>query len=386
MDANNIKTQFEVWLKEKGCHEKTSNGRPSTIYEYVKRIDRLCDKLYNSHALENWEKLAVDIGSVLVPYYESSHKEYYIDKYNIKDALEYYSEIAKFSLDGNYLQAGISFVNADNEYFISSAKINQIVEYLRVFDFCLEETVNNSAQNVEELLTLYSLQNSAAVDLAKKFWLAYSQNSGMLFSDLSVRIQYNNKDNIKTKSALIPYYNFLRTTPDSILAAKLKDRYNDDEIESSIIIVEHAFDNIMKCLTVCSKTGKTALQVKSHFPDGHLNKLETASVLEIDYKTLNKLHKVGLLSPNKVKGFYDEGDVNEYLKKHFHFAKESYPEVDYSQKNNAWCNRKDAAFTMKTTERTIYNYTKKGILTYTDYAPQAPRYYKPELKYLADHK
>ena len=41
---------------------------------------------------------------------------------------------------------------------------------------------------------------------------------------------------------------------------------------------------------------------------------------------------------------------------------------------------------MKCTERTIYNYTKKGCLTYTDYAPQAPKYYKPELEYLAIHR
>ena len=41
---------------------------------------------------------------------------------------------------------------------------------------------------------------------------------------------------------------------------------------------------------------------------------------------------------------------------------------------------------MERKERTIYSYTKNGLLTYTDYAPQAPRYYKPELEYLATHK
>ena len=104
-------------------------------------------------------------------------------------------------------------------------------------------------------------------------------------------------------------------------------------------------------------------------------------------KTLDKLNKVGLLTPNKTKGFYDEKVVNEYLKNHFHKTKEVYSDVDYSSEGGKWwCNRKEAAKIRQCTERSIYNYTKKGLLTYTDYAPQAPKYYKPELEYLAHHR
>lgn len=138
------------------------------------------------------------------------------------------------------------------------------------------------------------------------------------------------------------YYEFLQTETDSPIIAKLKDQRDDNEISSYIATVKAASDNLMKCITDVPKTGKTALQIKSHYPDGSLGKLEVASVLEIDHKTLDELNKKGLLTPNKSKGFYDEESVNNYLQLHFHKAKENYSEVNYSKKG-FWCNRKEAA-------------------------------------------
>ena len=93
MITDDIRTQFQTWLKGKGCQKKTRKGRQSKIYEYVKRIDRLSEKLYSSHTTDEWEKLAQNIDSVLVSYYESCNQEYYINKYNLKDALQYFNDI-----------------------------------------------------------------------------------------------------------------------------------------------------------------------------------------------------------------------------------------------------------------------------------------------------
>lgn len=385
MEVDDIKIEFQKWLQIQGFQDRTDKGRPSTIYEYCKRIDRLCDKLYNDHSSKAWENLSANIGPVLISCYESCNKEYYIDKYNIKDALSYFEDIADICLDSNALQATVNLVDEGKEYLISSSTLCQIKNYLKIFDFCLEQETNITSANIDDILSLYSLSNVGSSDLVRKFVAVCSENQEMSFLDVSIHIQYNTKDATKIKLALQQYYEFLQTTVDSPTIVKLKEQRDDNKIKLYIAEVESASDDLMKCLTTINKTGKTALQIKSHYANGCLPKLEVASVLEIDHKTLDTLNKKGILTSNKVKGFYDEQDINEYLEKHFHKA--NYPDVDYSLTGDKyWCNRKVAANTMKTTERTIYSYTKKGLLTYTDYSPQAPRYYKPELEYLATHK
>lgn len=383
---SDLKQRFSNWLKEKGCQEKTGKGRPSTVYEYIKRIDRLCDKLYNNHTSEEWEILAANIGSVLVSYCESCNKEYYINKYNLKKALQYFNDISKICSNSDYPQANLNFVYNENSDFLLSVKICQIEDYLRIFDFCLDNEVNSSSLNINDILALYVLKNSGTLEQTKKILAVYSRRKYSSFSDISLHIQYDSKNNTKTKAILMQYYEFLQVSSDSPVIARLKDQRDDDEIKLYIAKVDVVLNDLMKCLTTIPKTGKTALQIKSHYPNGYLPKLEVASILEIDHKTLDTLEDRGILTPNKLKGFYDEQDVNEYLERHFHKAKKYYPEVDYSKKYDVWCNRREAAKIMKCTERTIYNYTKNDLLTYTDYAPQAPRYYKPELEYLAINK
>lgn len=380
-----LKTDFQNWLIKQGCKERTNKGRPSTVYEYCKRIDRLCDKLYGCYSTDKWEALAVNIGKILISYYECSNKEYYIDQYNAKDALLYFNDIKHNSLDNDLFQASVSLIYNSNKSLISEASFSQIGEYLKIFDFCLEQIANDTSQDIDIILGVYCVDNPGSSDSVRNFLAAYPQKQCLSFSEVSIHIQYNNQCNGKTKSALMWYYEFLQTETDSPIIAKLKDQRDDNEISSYIATVKAASDNLMKCITDVPKTGKTALQIKSHYPDGSLGKLEVASVLEIDHKTLDELNKKGLLTPNKSKGFYDEESVNNYLQLHFHKAKENYSEVNYSKKG-FWCNRKEAAEIMNCSERTIYNQTKKGLLTYTDYSPQAPRYYKPELEYLAHCK
>ena len=304
----------------------------------------------------------------------------------VKKALQYFNDISKICSNSDYPQANLNFVYNENSDFLLSVKICQIEDYLRIFDFCLDNEVNSSSLNINDILALYVLKNSGTLEQTKKILAVYSRRKYSSFSDISLHIQYNSKNNTKTKAILMQYYEFLQVSSDSPVIARLKDQRDDDEIKLYITKVDVVLNDLMKCLTTIPKTGKTALQIKSHYPNGYLPKLEVASILEIDHKTLDTLEDRGILTPNKLKGFYDEQDVNEYLERHFHKAKKYYPEVDYSKKYDVWCNRREAAKIMKCTERTIYNYTKNDLLTYTDYAPQAPRYYKPELEYLAINK
>ncbi len=65
-----MKIQFESYLKTKGYKETTPSGNPSTVYDYIKRIDRVCDD-------ENmtWEELANNIEQIVLEYSSGGRKE-----------------------------------------------------------------------------------------------------------------------------------------------------------------------------------------------------------------------------------------------------------------------------------------------------------------------
>lgn len=86
-----IKNNFINWLIAQGLSEKTPTGRPSTVYEYQKRIDRLCDKLYDWHSSYEWKKFAEKIYPILAIYLIIGNK-------NEPDINEIYDRLQKHDL------------------------------------------------------------------------------------------------------------------------------------------------------------------------------------------------------------------------------------------------------------------------------------------------
>lgn len=64
-----MKGQFKQWLIKEGYKEYTPVGHPSTVYDYTKRIDKVC-------RIENcsWEELASHINSLVALYDTSGEK------------------------------------------------------------------------------------------------------------------------------------------------------------------------------------------------------------------------------------------------------------------------------------------------------------------------
>lgn len=58
-----MKDKFKQWLASKGYSLETPRGKPSTVYDYAKRIDRVCH-------CENmtWPALAADIERIIKEY------------------------------------------------------------------------------------------------------------------------------------------------------------------------------------------------------------------------------------------------------------------------------------------------------------------------------
>ena len=58
-----MKNRFKKYLIENGYSAETPSGNPSTVYDYQKRIDKVCE-------WENcdWEHLACNIASIVASY------------------------------------------------------------------------------------------------------------------------------------------------------------------------------------------------------------------------------------------------------------------------------------------------------------------------------
>ena len=45
---DNLREDFKNWLVRQGISDKLINGKSSTVYEYIRQLDILSKKLYNS--------------------------------------------------------------------------------------------------------------------------------------------------------------------------------------------------------------------------------------------------------------------------------------------------------------------------------------------------
>ena len=65
-----MRKQFEDYLIKQGYAVKTPSGKPSTVYDYIKRIDKVCE-------IESitWHNLAMNISEVVIQYDSGGCKE-----------------------------------------------------------------------------------------------------------------------------------------------------------------------------------------------------------------------------------------------------------------------------------------------------------------------
>ncbi|MGN1201517.1 MAG: hypothetical protein ACI4R8_04615 [Candidatus Caccovivens sp.] len=66
-----MKERFIEYLKERGYKEYTPNGRPSTIYSYIKGIERVI----SWEGLESWSDIKYNIDKLCEIYGEGGPKE-----------------------------------------------------------------------------------------------------------------------------------------------------------------------------------------------------------------------------------------------------------------------------------------------------------------------
>lgn len=62
---DNLREDFKNWLVRQGISDKLINGKSSTVYEYIRQLDILSKKLYNS---DDWN-LLIKNATTLVFFY-----------------------------------------------------------------------------------------------------------------------------------------------------------------------------------------------------------------------------------------------------------------------------------------------------------------------------
>lgn len=65
-----MKEQFRKFLINKGYKTVTPSGNPSTVYDYMKRIDKVCEWEF----IDNWATLSKNIAQVRLQYEPSGEK------------------------------------------------------------------------------------------------------------------------------------------------------------------------------------------------------------------------------------------------------------------------------------------------------------------------
>lgn len=398
MAGINIRDSYKQWLIKQGLKTETPSKHSSTVTEYLRRIDRICDKYYKSHDATAWNKLTKNIQALLISYHECQNKEYLINKQNIDAFLKYFNDISNSNQITLNLRVKLSFICQKESQFITITTFKELISFVPVFKGILNIAMNiNKLSEIHDVLTFYksTFDNVSPperqISLYQNAIEKLSCGDSMI-ENLVLHVEYMNEYKAKSLASLNKFYTFLSNppandnNPTSLHLVKLKEDRDDDKINNCLIIISCYRDNFMKCLTQTNQTGSTALQIKAHSQTGgYLRADEVANVFGIDPKTLWRLKKDELFMPD-YDTFYHEDRINQYLQEHFHRAQPPYSDVDYSRKNLKWHNRRDVARILGVTERTILNYTKKGILTYTDYAPKAPRYYPPEIEFLANKR
>ncbi len=279
-----LRDDFRHWLIKQGLSEKTKTGRAGTVYEYARRIDNLCNKIYKDHSIQSWQKLAENIYPILGLHLICRKGEMHIAK----------DEFAKIDI---FIKSFESQLNQYKENF----KDYFIVKF--VFD---ENNISTNYNNVVELL----IENTPPEITIFKI------------SDSIIQIN-------KNRNALEKFYQFLLDIrcSDAISCChnniaereKVDNFYNDltkkiQVIKSFEIAPSNIFELIVNGGNNCEPPLFDVSETK-------VASAWVCSLLRIERHTLSNIKALKPTSSSK--RYYLIKDVNEFISKNFVKAKNS---------------------------------------------------------------
>lgn len=395
---NEIKEQFKDWLLKQGLAERTKSGNPSTVYDYIKSINKVCLKFFNSDEKKVWQELSENIYPVLVKYFELSNKEYFFDAISIQYGLFYLREITNFiysRLKEEDIADDVSLYLNFNEqnYPICTIKLRDLFQYTLLFDSLVYEHnqsgITLSRKQREEFLSHLDdmIHNSILPSIGKFKALKHH---------VMLRISYPQCSK-KEKTALIKYYNYINPGQNVLtlpMVEMVRKNNPNNKVGGNYIIT-------------CNISGKHPLQLDLD-PHGNLEsyddnadkhmtdederciliKEDMPKIFNVAYNSIDEIISKGRFktfqAPKRI--YYNIDSVNSFLQKNFHPLKDEnkHKKVNYDETGyEFWCGRSYALKEfLKISHNRFYDCVHRGNCTQLDYLESKPKYYIPDIKCL----
>ncbi len=379
-----LKEEFKNWLVKQGYKERTSTS-------YIQCVTNAYKKNFISVQNKDWGILSENLLPLLVKYYELSNKEYYIDRVTIYHALDYFSQIANFINTAKQLNhephqdVELYFYCYEGDFYIDSVSFEEVRDYTQLFNsFCYRQDdkpkqlstdkINNFLNKIKEIIKTNNLSDTSVYDVA-------------------IHIIYKTHDVSREKTALsrfcsflydkhkYPQYNLL-TNQSILFAQKLNPNATSKD----------NYEEVTPITGEKARQVRPKINVKRNTSLGFIYSLrDLSSIFDVDFYTaqdlMNRYGKEFKIKTS-IDDYYSADATNNCLKAYHHYkdkkTDEIYTEVDYGCKGykDNWYTRKEAMKKLDIKKAAFYKHIYKKCL-YIDYAKNAPRYYRPEIEYLA---
>lgn len=346
-----LREDFRSWLIKQGLSERTKTGRAGTVYEYIRRIDNLCNKIYKDHGIQSWQKLAENIYPVLGFHLLCQKGKIHITK----------DEFAKIDI---FIKSFGPLLNQYKknwgDYFI----VKFVFDENTIFDTYVD-LVQHLIDSIPPETTIFEISDSIIQinknrNALEKFYQFLSETKY-----INLHSGYYKK--LTEKKDIEKYYEQLTKKLQQTKLSFVKIDTNTVQL-----IIEGGTNKIPPLLK--SKKFTFGYEIKAHFKD-------VQKILGISRWTLKRLasfSKFELIPiKNDFKEYYIE-DVNNYINAHFTRSKKDTL-YKGTQKKKWWSTAK-VQKELKCNSKKVERLRNKGYFTYLHVSPSTYLYYPDSVR------
>lgn len=339
-----LKNDFRDWLVKRGLSEKTASGRQGTVYEYVRRIDKICNLIFKGHNLQSWQQLAENIYPILGLHLLCRKGNIFIIQNNI-------SPIKPF------LTNFLSVLRPYQDNFVNFFTIELILEDgLRIDNYTL----------IKDLLPYFTTET------------------------ISIKSSSSQVKNNKNRNALEKFYQFLSETeyvnPNSGYYKKLTEKKDIKDFYklltksvSDISSYEHTIDKNLELMSkIIGGTGVIPPQIDNS-QDTEAYPETVCDILRISERTRKRLEIQGALVPLS-NGNYSVEVVNKYIRDRFVKSKYQLTNTPYTQWWNVGEAHKETGIHKKRLQRLRSIKPNENEVSYVRVTERIYIYYPPDIK------
>ena len=273
-----IKADFKQWLIEKGLSTTTKAGKQSTVYEYIRHLNLLCKKIFNSDTASEWEIIAENIYPIL-GFHMLCPRE-------VMHLTEDDAQQLRFFLDSCYSATDIFQSSPKQEYFAIE--------------------LYHDKSEITDHLNLISMIDK---NLSEDDWLV-------------LKINAPDSEKSKNRAALNSFYKFLSETefvPNGVASSKHLKNKRDvrkyyDGIAKDLRQIADIQNNITKIYIAPGNILRPPLFAASYTGDNEVRVDKVCELLSLER------HAVKRMSPKTSCGKVSKDDVNDFIKNNFHPA------------------------------------------------------------------